>query len=160
MSDSDRHADILVIDDDTRCRESLVSILELEGYQVACAAHGLEALFYLRREPLPSLLLLDLRMPVMDGWRFREQQQEDPVLADIPVVVMTGAADRDQEALAVDAAGYFLKPYNVTALLDLVATYCQDRPGSERSPRLTFTAEDCDRAGGARENQPLEAGAG
>ena len=67
-------------------------------------------------------------------WEVREeaaaasfsQQQADPVLARIPVVVMTGAADRDQEALAVDAAGYFLKPYNVTALLDLIATYCQE----------------------------------
>jgi CheY-like chemotaxis protein len=147
MSKSDRQAEILVIDDDARCRESLVSILELEGYQVACAAHGLEALSYLRQEPLPSLLLLDLRMPVMDGWQFRQQQQEDPVLARIPVVVMTGAADRDQEALAVDAAGYFLKPYNVTALLDLVATYCQE-PGSERSPRLIIPTAEFDRSGG------------
>jgi CheY-like chemotaxis protein len=152
MSNSDRRADILVIDDDACCREALVSILELEGYQVACAAHGLEALASLRRGPLPSLILLDLRMPVMDGWQFRQEQQQDPVLAGIPVVVMTGAADQDQEALTVDAAGYFLKPYGVTALLDLVASYCQNSQ-AERSRGCAVPTAGFDLAGGTPEKE-------
>ena len=78
------------------------------------------------------------------------------MLARIPVVVMTGAADRDQEALAVNAAGYFLKPYNVTTLLDLVAIY-RHQPRSERSrePVLPPIGMDC--AASAPENQQLSA---
>jgi CheY-like chemotaxis protein len=135
MSDTGHRADILIIDDDSRCRASLESILEMEGYRVACAADGLEALTYLRQRPAPALILLDLAMPVMDGWQFRQQQRQDPALAGIPVVVMTGAADRDQEALAVAAAGYFLKPYDIRALLELVGSHCPG-PGSASSGSL------------------------
>jgi CheY-like chemotaxis protein len=71
------------------------------------------------------VILLDLLMPGMDGAEFRERQLQDPALAAIPVVVMTGFSDSSQEALAVAVAHYFLKPYSVHELLDTIAQYCR-----------------------------------
>jgi CheY-like chemotaxis protein len=90
---------ILIVEDESRIRAVLTEILEDEGYPVASARNGLEALTYLRQQAdRPHLILLDLGMPVMTGWEFRAEQQRDPTLAGIPVIVMSALPDLDQKA--------------------------------------------------------------
>jgi CheY-like chemotaxis protein len=116
--------EVLLVEDDPVTGLAVSLTLGERGYAVHSAADGREALDYVHGHPPPRVILLDLVMPGMDGWQFRQQQQQDAALAGIPVVVMSGAADRDQEALAVDAAGYFLKPYDIRTLLELVGCHC------------------------------------
>jgi CheY-like chemotaxis protein len=80
---------ILVVDDDESIRETLQMALELENYSTALAADGAEALSWLRENPSPRLILLDLMMPVMDGWQLFEHLREDERLSRIPIVVIT-----------------------------------------------------------------------
>src|SRR5439155_12456386 len=80
---------VLVVEDDTDGRETLAELLEAEGYPVARAANGRQALDYLQRAGPPGLILLDLLMPVMDGYQFRQRQRQDPVLASIPIAVVS-----------------------------------------------------------------------
>ena len=118
---------ILVVEDSVDLRETLAEILEEQGYTVRTAAHGQDAFDQLRTGPLPSLILLDLMMPVMDGWEFRRRQQEDARLRSIPVVVMSASADLS----AVDAAGHLRKPFELSELLGTVADRCRKTaPGS------------------------------
>src|SRR5512138_2541112 len=86
-----RRPTVLVVDDDESVRESLALALELEGYMVLRAAHGIDALLVLRTGIRPDVILLDLEMPVMPGWEFRERQLADPALADIPVVIVSSS---------------------------------------------------------------------
>jgi CheY-like chemotaxis protein len=117
------HAAVLVIDDDPDIRDALTDILESEGYSVAGAAHGGEALALLHTLT-PELILLDLNMPVMNGFQFRTAQRRDPRLALIPTVVMS-AIDRMQERLpelAIEEA--LAKPLDLGQLLAVVGRYC------------------------------------
>ena len=82
---------VLVVDDDPSICSALSEVLQEEGFEVASAANGRAALDLLRDGPAPSAILLDLMMPVMDGWDFRQVQLQDPGLRDIPVVVVTAA---------------------------------------------------------------------
>lgn len=82
---------ILVVDDDADTRDALRELLETEGYAVVEAANGRAALQRLRGGLRPRAILLDLMMPVLDGWDFRSQQLADPALKDVPVVIMTAA---------------------------------------------------------------------
>ena len=85
---------VLVIDDDEDIRTTIRDVLEDQGFAVACAANGREALdMLLRDESKPALILLDLTMPEMDGWTFRQEQQKVPRLAQIPVVLFSGHHD-------------------------------------------------------------------
>ena len=119
-----RHA-VLVIDDDSQIRDTLTELLEQEGYVVAVFAAAKDALEHLRRSPAPGLILLDLAMPVMTGFAFRAQQRADPMLADIPVVVMTaGVYSRDKRA-ELAASDYLMKPFRLGRLLEVVARYCR-----------------------------------
>jgi CheY-like chemotaxis protein len=81
---------ILVVDDDCDVRSALVDVLSSEGYEVVCFANGDEALAYLRRNPPPSAILLDLFMPVMNGWEFFRRIRATR-FGDIPIIAMTGA---------------------------------------------------------------------
>src|SRR4051812_4876455 len=83
---------VLVVEDDYSTREGLACLLG-EEFNVRCAAHGEEALQYLRGNPAPDLILLDLMMPVLSGWEFRRQQLQEPALSNIPVVVLTALGD-------------------------------------------------------------------
>lgn len=116
---------VLVVDDDESLRETLCMILEDEGYGVATAANGQEALTQLRSRPPPCVILLDLMMPVMSGWDFRRQQQRDPALAAIPVVVVSAVSDSADRVAALDAAAYFQKPVDLDALLSTLASHCR-----------------------------------
>jgi CheY-like chemotaxis protein len=82
---------VLLVDDDTAIRSALSEVLQEEGFEVVSAPNGLVALDQLRAGPAPSAIVLDLMMPVMDGWDFRHFQLQDPGLRDIPVVVVTAA---------------------------------------------------------------------
>jgi CheY-like chemotaxis protein len=115
-------ATILVVDDDDDLRESLCESLADEGYDVVGVAHGGEALEYLRRAPPPRMILLDLMMPVMNGWQFRAAQQSDPAIADIPVVVLTAETNSLRGKLDVDEL--IPKPISLDRLLSVVVDYC------------------------------------
>lgn len=118
-------ARILVVEDDTTIRETIAELLEDEGYAVSCAANGAEALAQLDAGSVPSLILLDLTMPVMDGWTFRSAQRSDPRLASIPTVVVSashGADPRSLERLAPDA--FLAKPFDLDRLIDTVGRLC------------------------------------
>lgn len=96
---SDRNADrgakrgvVLVVDDDEMVRASVAEFLEDHGYQVVVAGDGAEALKALAESPKPDLILLDLKMPNLDGWAFREEQLRNPNLAAVPVIVVTAVS--------------------------------------------------------------------
>jgi CheY-like chemotaxis protein len=112
---------IMVVDDDQGAMEALSDILEYEGYLVERAGNGLQALEHLQTtRPSPDLIILDLLMPVMDGWEFRMRQKEDPDLAKVPVLVVTAIA----ATAGIDAVCVLHKPVDVDALLRTVARYC------------------------------------
>jgi len=104
---------VLVVDDDRDMREALTDLLEFEGYQVSSAADGRQALQIARSCP-PHLILLDLMMPVMSGWQFRAAQAEDPVLAGVPVVIMSAFAHE------LEATALLPKPFQLGEVLDAV----------------------------------------
>jgi CheY-like chemotaxis protein len=116
---------ILVIDDEISIRDVLAEVLMEEGYGVVTASNGWEAMNMLRQsnEP-PCVILLDLMMPVMTGWEFRKEQQQDPMLAAIPVVVLSAAQNIKAEATTLGAAAHISKPINFATLLDTVERYC------------------------------------
>lgn len=112
---------ILVVDDDQGALEALSDILEYEGYAVIRASNGLQALERLRDSaPRPELIILDLLMPVMDGWEFRQRQKQDPELAKIPVLVVTAIGT----SAGIDAVQILHKPIDVDALLRTVSQLC------------------------------------
>jgi CheY-like chemotaxis protein len=114
---------VLIIEDDTDIREALSELLEAAGYECTGAANGAEGLVQVRRQR-PDVILLDLMMPVMDGWQFRAQQRWDSTIADIPIVVMS-ASERD--AALEGAAACLPKPYTLDDVLDAVVKCRQPR---------------------------------
>ncbi len=116
---------ILVVEDERAQREALAEVLSRLGYEVQCAANGSEALDLMRHsESLPGLILLDLMMPVMDGWEFRAQQRKDRTLADVPVVVLSALDDAAKKKVQDGAAAFLSKPLRWQALLPVVERYC------------------------------------
>src|SRR5512141_2591733 len=120
-----RRGDVMVVEDDHAIRETLRELLEDEGYHVTPAANGAEALAHLRADGVPGLILLDLMMPVMDGWEFRIALQRDPRLADIPVIVLSADDAVAQKAGAMRVQGYLSKPFELDRLLRTVQTYAE-----------------------------------
>jgi len=113
------HRTILFIEDDRNIRDALGELLEEEGYRVVAAEDGRSALERLYAGARPDLIILDLRMPVMDGWEFRALQKADPALAEIPIVALS--ADGSAKAAAIDAHAYVRKPVTADALLAVVS---------------------------------------
>jgi CheY-like chemotaxis protein len=114
---------VLIVDDDRDIRETLEEVLTYEGWTVSTARNGADALEKARALH-PSLILLDLFMPVMDGAEFRRQQRDDPAIGDIPVVVVSAAASLEDRVAALDVAGHLEKPLHIEQLVDVVARYC------------------------------------
>ena len=112
---------ILVVDDDEVILESVGFVLTDDGYDVVVAANGKEALERIEQRP-PCLILLDMRMPVMDGWAFAAAYRERPA-PHAPILVMTAAHNSRSRAAEIDADGYLAKPFDVDDLLDLVRHY-------------------------------------
>jgi len=107
---------LLVVEDDADIRETLDGLLSMEGFHVTGCSNGREALEWLHSSPKPDVILLDLMMPVMDGWQFRVAQKHDPDLAQIPVVALS--ADATAKAAAIDADAYLKKPVEYETLID------------------------------------------
>ena len=118
------HCPVLIVEDDADLREMMAQLLSLEGFQAAAVANGSEALQYLHNGHIkPDVILLDLMMPVMDGWEFRRKQQADPAFADVPVIVLS-ALDQSRAA-DVQAEAFLKKPLDFDRLLQLVRHYCR-----------------------------------
>ena len=115
---------VLVVDDDPDIRDSLSDVLKDEGYQVATAVDGRDALNKLRGEGCaPCLILLDLMMPVMSGPQFYAEQQRDPALAQIPVVIVSADGNIRQKAASL-GRDYIAKPVRIEQVLDVVDRHC------------------------------------
>jgi CheY-like chemotaxis protein len=108
---------ILVVDDDATILFSVAELLELEGYVVATATNGAEALEK-TGVLLPGLVLLDMRMPVLDGWAYARALRDRGV--DLPIVIMTAAQDARRWADEIGANGYIAKPFEADALIATV----------------------------------------
>ena len=116
---------VLVVDDDPNLVRLMSKFLTLEGFAPVPAANGAEALRYLRGGGDASVILLDLRMPVMDGWTFRKEQRGDHGLASIPIVVLSGMeVDGIQE---MEAAASFHKPVSFPEIVTVVRKLCEPR---------------------------------
>lgn len=111
---------VLVIEDDAGVSASLADVLEDEGYTVEIAGSGLEALRRLQHDPLPTLILLDLMMPEMDGIDFRRAQRADPRLRDIPLVIVSARPDVAACAAELGADDFLRKPMSFEELLHVV----------------------------------------
>jgi CheY-like chemotaxis protein len=123
---------VLVVDDDPDVRVMLETYLELEGFDVLTASNGLDALQRLR-DVRPSVILLDLMMPVMDGVEFRRQQQGQPVLRDIPVVCLSARHDAQQTASRLGVTDCLAKPLDLQALISVVRRHCPEPPAAGTS---------------------------
>ena len=110
---------LLVVEDDTDYSQILCEMLAEAGYKVESAVHGAAALARLSAGTKPALILLDLMMPVMDGWSFMAALKQDSALAAIPVIVTTGGGDRVLQSAPVSAA-YLNKPINRERLLAMI----------------------------------------
>jgi CheY-like chemotaxis protein len=110
---------LLVVEDDADYRQILCEMLEEAGYRVESAMHGEAALACLSAGTKPALILLDLMMPVMDGWSFMAALKQDLALATIPVIVTTGGGDRVLHSAPVSGA-YLNKPINREQLLAMI----------------------------------------
>jgi CheY-like chemotaxis protein len=118
-------APILLVNDDPATSEGLRLLLERENYAVETAADGWEALCKLYEGLRPCLILLDLMMPVMDGYEFREQQLKMADLADIPIVVMSAVFDVHSAAMShLRAKAYVRMPLEVDQVVAVVRRYC------------------------------------
>ena len=132
-----RPAPILVVEDDREQRETLCAMLDLGGFGHAGAVNGREALDYLNEHRAPCLILLDVEMPVMNGFDFRAIQLANERLAGIPVVVVT-ANDRGQDARFPGVAGFLYKPLEFEKLTGLLDRVCGRR--GKALPALTPAA--------------------
>lgn len=116
---------VLVVEDDRDARDAIMAILEDAGYDAIGAANGSEALRQLAdREGRCDLILLDLLMPVMNGWDFRRKQKETPAFADIPVLLMSAGAHMATVSGELSAAGTVTKPVEMVDLLAIVQRHC------------------------------------
>jgi CheY-like chemotaxis protein len=122
---------LLVIDDDVNIREMLDMVLASEGFEVVAVAHGAAALRMLE-QVRPHVILLDMKMPVMDGWEFLRRYRELPG-EKVPVVVLTAAQDDKRRAADVGADAYIAKPFAIDDLLRVLDQHTQSdvcmRPG-------------------------------
>lgn len=108
---------ILIVEDDLDIAENLKALLVLEGYSTSISKDGREALDHLHADrPKPDLILLDLMMPIMDGFQFYQAQQADPQLSNIPVVVMTAGGNVEAKVQSLGVQAYFRKPLDVDRL--------------------------------------------
>lgn len=114
--------DILLAEDDEDLREAMVDTLHDAGYSVEAVGNGRDALEWLEDTANPpKLILLDLMMPVMDGWQFLDERQKTPKIAAVPVVVLSA---NGQFASENDTIGFMRKPVAVKSLLAVIASYC------------------------------------
>jgi CheY-like chemotaxis protein len=118
------HKSILIVEDEPDFRAGVAAVLEGAGYRVVEAEDGEAALRSLRSAADFCLILLDLFMPVMNGWKFRKAQRADPQIASIPVVVISAAQDAGRHGAELGAIATISKPVDFSRLLDYVNRFC------------------------------------
>lgn len=116
-----RDVHVLVVDDQEAIRQTLQVALDDEGFTVECAANGREALEILQRWQ-PCVILLDLMMPVMDGWAFREEQLRAGNT--VPVVLLSAAGDLEEHQRTLDAAAIIAKPFDIDRVISTIQHIC------------------------------------
>jgi CheY-like chemotaxis protein len=116
---------VLIVEDNADLRDSMGMLLEAEGYEVTAASNGKEALQYLSKGLSPCLILLDLMMPIMNGWEFREAQRQEPQLALIPVVLLSAIDNSTERITSLAVAARLVKPVPPHVLLDKVQQHCR-----------------------------------
>jgi urea transport system substrate-binding protein len=107
---------IMIIEDDTEILSSVKIFLELEDYRVLTAENGFEAMNILKTSGMPNLILLDMKMPIMNGWEFAKEFL-DKYDSGAPIIVMTAAPDAEQRAKDIHAMGWLAKPFDLDVLL-------------------------------------------
>lgn len=118
---------ILLVEDEMEVRRPITRVLEAKGATVTTAAGGADALEQMRTAEEVELILLDLMMPDMNGWDVREQQLDEGLVVDVPVVIFSGVnSDLSDEQAALGAADFLVKPIRPDELYETVATYCDD----------------------------------
>jgi|SRR5450432_1274120 CheY-like chemotaxis protein len=116
---------VMLVDDDDDMRDVLATLLEEQHYDVVQAANGAEALRLLENgKGNCNVILLDLMMPVMNGWDFRLHQRQSPALSKIPVVLMSSGAQIAFAVGGMDVAAYVSKPVEIADLIDKVQRHC------------------------------------
>ncbi len=123
---------VLLVEDNLDSRDALQALLTAHGYDVVCALDGAEALELAHREPRPCVIVLDLRLPRVDGYEFRRVQRADPTIADIPVVAVSSIDDLARHARTLEASDYVRKPLDVARLVTTVAEHCGTPPPRAR----------------------------
>lgn len=111
---------VLIVEDDAPIREVLTEILELDGYSVQTACNGEEGLAKLSQGPVPDLILLDLMMPVKDGFAFRAEQSRHPAWSSIPVIVLSANANLESRVNALGNIAFMKKPVDLDVVLEMV----------------------------------------
>ena len=123
MGSQDSHL-VMVVEDDPDTRDALCEALAAFGYGALSAENGEQALRVLRAAPQPCVILLDVMMPVMDGWQFREAQQSDPSLSTIPVVCLTADVSAKARAIREGCVAFLSKPVEMETLINTLRAYC------------------------------------
>jgi CheY-like chemotaxis protein len=129
-ADQDFCQSVLIVEDDDYIRDALELALKSEGYIVGTAPDGQQAIDLLPTMPQPSLILLDMNMPVMSGWQFLQAQKASAQFADLPVVILSAVPAGQvlvSETGAVSAEGMLSKPIHLDHLFKVVGQYCANR---------------------------------
>lgn len=130
---------VLIVEDDDATREMLTALIAGHGFVAVAAEDGLEALHLLRTvcrhaPGTPCLVLLDLSMPRLGGHAFRQAQLADPLVAQVPVALMSGHADVEGWARTLGAVATVAKPLDVDFLLEVIRTHCGSAPRAQDRP--------------------------
>ena len=115
---------VLLVEDDYEIREALRAVLRSQGFDVACAQDGIEALRMLWRGFRPCIILLDVMLPRMNGYTFREYQRANAPWADIPIIVLSALDDLPDRVDRLRPLAWFKKPLDVDALTTTLTRYC------------------------------------
>ena len=115
---------VLVIDDHSDTRDGLATVLEMEGFSVVTAEDGYRALVLLQQGLRPCIIVMDLMMPIMNGFEFREAQLRDPTIQHIPVIALSGVTDPAETATHLAAHAYVHKPTEARNIVALVRQHC------------------------------------
>ena len=116
-------ATVMLVEDSADIREMMTAALQLAGLRVLTAPNGQAALTILQDRPPPCLILLDLMMPIMNGWELDAALKRDPRLATVPVIVVSALSE--DLASPVGATEYFAKPVDIDKLLEVVCEHCR-----------------------------------
>lgn len=127
---------VLLVEDDASSSEAMRDLLVMAGHSVDCVSNGREALDRLHEDPEYCIILLDVMMPVMNGYEFRDAQLKDPRLASIPVIMLTADGRAREKARRLRSTQYFQKPFSPPELLRAIEHHC---PGASASAPAAST---------------------